>query len=234
MRFPLSKRFVFFKIPPYRRRRFNSFTFLGVFFLLMVLCFYIVDFRIRPTLHRLAETEAQVIATRAINEAIRSNICPNIEYENLIKTQLSPDGRVTMIQPNTGEINRISSEATLSVQKRLQDLPQLIIKIPVGQVIGSKIMAGFGPDITVKVLPIGFVESAMNDSFDQAGINQVRHRIYLTVKAMVKMVVPLGDQEIRVSTDIPLTEAVIVGEVPSVYVGNGTGVILPGTPLEKN
>ena len=233
MRFPLNKRFVFLKIPPYRRRRFNTFTFLGVFLLLVVLCYYIVDFRIRPTLHHLAETEAQVIATRAINEAIRSNICPDISYENLIKTQLGTDGKVTMIQPNTGEINRISSEATLAVQKRLQGLPKLTVKIPVSQVIGSKIMAGFGPDILVKVSPIGFVESSMNDSFDQAGINQVRHRIYLTVKAIVKMVVPLGDQEVQVSTDVPLTEAIIVGEVPNVYVGNGTGVILPGTPLKK-
>jgi sporulation protein YunB len=234
MRFHLNKRFIFLKIPPYQRRRFNSITFLGIFFLMLVLSFYIIDFRIRPTLQRLAETEARVIATRAINEAIRSNICPDVSYQNLIKTQLSPEGRVTMIQPNTGEINRISSEAILAVQKRLQDLPKLTIKIPVGQVIGSKIMAGYGPDIAVKVLPIGFVESSMNDTFDQAGINQVRHRIYLTVKAMVKMVVPLGSQEVKVSTDIPLTEAVIVGEVPDVYVGNGAGVILPGTLPKKN
>ena len=233
MRFQLNKRFVFLKIPPYQRRRFNSFTCLGIFLLVLVLCFYIVDFRIRPTLHHLAETEARVIATRAINEAIRSNICPDVSYQNLIKIQLSPEGRVTMIQPNTGEINRISSEATLAVQKRLQDLPKMTVKIPVGQVIGSKIMAGFGPDIAVKVMPIGFVESGINDCFDQAGINQVRHRIYLTVKAVVKMVVPLVNQEVQVSSDIPIAEAVIVGEVPNVYVGNGAGVILPGVGQPK-
>jgi sporulation protein YunB len=202
---------------------------MGILCLLLVLCFYIVDFRIRPTLRNLAEAKARVTATQAINEAIRSNICPDIQYQNLIKIQLNSEGKVALIQPNTGEINRIASEATLAVQKRLQDLPKVVIKIPIGQVMGSKIMAGFGPDIAVKVLPIGFVESMINDRFDLAGINQVRHRIYVTIKAVVKMVVPLINQEVQVSTDIPLAEAVIMGDVPNVYVGNGAGVILPGT-----
>jgi sporulation protein YunB len=234
MRYNLNKRLIFFKIPPYRRRRFNSITFLGIFCLFLVLCFYIIDFRIRPTLLNLAEVKARVIATQAINEAIRSNICPDITYQNLIKVQSNSEGRLVMIQPNTGEINRISSEATLAVQKRLQDLPKITINVPVGQVMGSKIMAGFGPDIAVKVIPIGFVESTINDHFDQAGINQVRHRIYLTVKAIVKMVVPLVNQEVQVNTDVPLAEAVIVGDVPNVYVGNGGGVILPGITSKAN
>ena len=202
---------------------------LGILCLFAVFCFYFVDFRIRPTLRNLAEAKARVIATQAINEAIKSNISPDIQYQNLMKIQLNNEGKVTLIQPNTGEINRIASEATLAVQKRLQDLPKVSIKIPVGQVMGSKIMAGFGPDITVKIVPIGFVESTINDRFDLAGINQVRHRIYVTIKAVVKMVIPLINQEVQVSTDIPLVEAVIMGDVPNVYVGNGAGVILPGT-----
>jgi sporulation protein YunB len=229
MHYRLNKRFIFLNVPPYRKRWLSSITFLGVFCIIMVLSFYIIDFRIRPTLRHLAQARARVIATEAINEAIRSNISPDINYQNIINVHLNSQGKVALIQPNTGEINRISSEATLAVQRKLQDLPKLTIKIPVGQVIGSKIMAGFGPDIAVKVLPIGFVESAINDRFDVAGINQVRHRIFLTVKAVVKMVVPLVNQEVQVSTDIPLVEAVIMGDVPNVYVGNGGGVILPGT-----
>jgi sporulation protein YunB len=234
MLYHLNKRFIFFQVPPYRKRWLQSMTVMGILCLVLVFCFYIVDFRIRPTLRALAEAKARVIATQAINEAIKSNICPDIQYQNLIKIQLNNEGKVSLIQPNTGEINRISSEATLAVQKRLQDLPKAIIKIPIGQVMGSKIMAGFGPDIPVKIVPIGFVESTINDRFDLAGINQVRHRIYVTIKAIVKMVVPLINQEVQVSTDIPLVEAVIMGDVPNVYVGNGAGVILPGTATKSN
>ena len=138
MRYQLNKRFIFFQVPPYRKQRFRSLTVIGLLCLSLVFCYYIVDFRIRPTLRHLAGAKAKVIATQAINEAIRSNISPDIKYQNLINIQLNSEGKVALIQPNTGEINRISSEATLAVQKRLQDLPKLTIKIPMGQVVGSK------------------------------------------------------------------------------------------------
>ena len=130
------------------------------------------------------------------------------------------------MQPNNAEINRIAVTATLAIQKRLQDLAPVTVKVPLGQVFGSRILAGYGPNLPVRVIPIGLVESVINDVFDQAGINQTRHRIFIRVKAVVKMIVPLVNEEIRINTDIPLTEAVIVGEVPNVYVGSG-GVILP-------
>lgn len=227
MRFNLKKRIVFLHVPPYKKRVLKSLAVLGIFILITLISFYVIDYRIRPTLVHLAGAKARQIATQAINEAIRSNISPDIQYQNLIKVQLNHDGKIALIQPNTGAINRISSEATLAVQGRLKDLPKTVIKVPVGQILGSRIMAGFGPDLPIQVMPIGIVESSINDQFDVAGINQVRHRIYITVRAIVKMVVPLVNEEIQVNTDIPLVEAVIMGEVPNVYVGNG-GIILPG------
>jgi sporulation protein YunB len=228
MRFNLRKRIVPFQIPPYRRRNISSLVVVGIFLAGLILSFYFIDFRIRPTLIQLAEAKARQIATQAINQAIRSNISPDIHYQNLMKLQLKEDGKIALIQPNTGEINRISAEATLAVQNQLKDLPKVTIKVPIGQVLGSRILAGFGPDIPLQVLPIGVVESTINDRFDTAGINQTRHRIFITIKAVVKMVVPLVNQEIQVSTDIPLMETVIVGDVPNVYLGQGSGIILPG------
>ncbi len=226
MRFNMKKRIMNFQVPPYRKRLVSSLITLGILFLLSVVMFYIIDFRIRPTLLHLALVKAEQIATQSINQAIRSDISPNIQYQNLINIIFNRDGKIAMIQPNTGEINRIASEATLAVQKKLQNLPKENIKIPLGQIIGSKIMAGFGPELPVEVLPVGFVESAIRDRFDSTGINQVRHRIYVTVKATIKMVIPLISKEVKVSTDIPLVEAIIVGDVPNVLMGNG-GIVLP-------
>jgi sporulation protein YunB len=193
-----------------------------------------LDFRIRPTLIQLARVTAQKIAIRAINESIQSNISPDIQYQNLMNIQLNTEGRVSFIQPNTGAINRISSEATLAVQKKLQDLPKVTVKIPLWQIFGSRILAGSGPELPVKIIPVGLVESNINDHFDQAGINQTRHRIFVKIKATVKVIVPLVTEEVQVYTDIPLAEAVIVGDVPGVYMGNG-GIIIPSpmNPSQK-
>jgi sporulation protein YunB len=232
MKFNLRKRMIGWKVPPYKRRFVSSLITVGIFGILVVMIFYIVDFRIRPTLIQLAQVEARQIAAQTINEAIHADISPNIQYQNLIRITFNSAGKIILIQPNTGEINRIASEATLAVQRKLQKLPKTELRIPAGQVMGSRIMAGLGPQIPVKVLPVGFVESTINDRFEAAGINQVRHRIFVTVKATIKMVIPLISEEARVSTDIPLVEAIIVGEVPNVFVGNG-GVILPDMKFKE-
>ncbi|HEX3043887.1 MAG TPA: sporulation protein YunB [Bacillota bacterium] len=229
MRFNLGKkRIITFKVPPYRRRLKQSLICIGIFLLLVAAGIYAVDFRIRPTLIQLARTQANQMATRAINEAISARIVPDIHYQNLIKLQLNQAGEIALVQPNTGEINRISSVATLAVQKRLQNLPSQTLVVPLGQILGLRMMAGYGPSFPIKVIPVGFVESSIYDRFDTAGINQVRHRIILTIQATVKLIVPLVNQEVRVKTDVPLVETIIVGAVPNVYAGSG-GVIIPAS-----
>ena len=229
MRFNLRKRIIHWKVPPYKRRLLSSLMTIGMISLILIGLFYVIDCRVRPVLLHLALVKAKQIATQGINQAIRSNISPDIQYENLIHLVFNQEGKIILVQPNTGEINRIASTATLAVQKKLLNLPKVNIQIPVGQIIGSRIIAGIGPQIPVKVLPVGYVESMISDRFESAGINQVRHRIYVTVKATVKMVIPLISEEVKVSNDIPLVEAIIVGDVPNYYGGNG-GVIVPGKP----
>ncbi len=228
MRFNLRKRVVFFQVPPYKKRWVRSCLSLGMLLLISTLSFYMVDFRIRPTLIQLARVTAHKIAIQAINESIQANIASNLEYCNLMRIQTNSEGRVTLMQPNTGKINKITSVATMAVQKRLQNLPEQEVTIPVWQAFGSKILAGSGPKIPVRIFPVGIVESAIHDQFDQAGINQTRHRIFIRVKVNVRIVVPLVTEEVEAFSDIPLTEAIIVGEVPDVFVHGASGVIIPG------
>jgi len=227
MRFRLNKRICLLKVSPRHRRFFSGSLYLLVSLGFLISSFYLVDFKIRPTLRYLSEAKAKQVATRAINEAINLNISPNIKYQNIINVTFDKEGKVAFMQPNTGAINRISAQATLAVQNRIKNLSRQVIKIPLGQIFGLKMLSGFGPDLPVRVYSIGIVESAINDSFDVAGINQIRHRIYIKVKAIVKMVVPLVHQEVQVSTSILLTEAIVMGQVPNIYVNSG-GLIIPG------
>jgi sporulation protein YunB len=90
-----------------------------------------------------------------------------------------------------------------------------------GQVFGIKTLASYGPVLPIKIIPVGVVESSIKDQFDSVGINQIRHKILIRIKTTVKMVVPLVKEEIVVNTDVPLTETIIMGEVPDFYLGVG-------------
>ena len=58
---------------------------------------------------------------------------------------------------------------------------------------------------------------AVEDTITDAGINQIKHTIFLLVEARLKVVVPLMSKEFPVRTRIPLSSMVIVGDVPDVY-----------------
>lgn len=198
-----------------------------IFLILLLLSFVFVDIRIRPTLFQIAQAKARVIATNAINVAIQTKVSQNLHYEDLIAVKVDNRGRVVLIQPNTGEINRLASQAVIEVQKKLQQVKEERVYVPLGQVLDNQVLGGIGPRIPVTIMPIGTVSSRVFDIFEQAGINQTRHKLYLEVKAQVKLIVPMSATYIVVRTEVPLTEAIIMGEVPQVYFGGNPSVTLP-------
>jgi sporulation protein YunB len=227
MRFKLRRRILLLKVSPLNRKRISGGAMLVLLGSFVICGFYLLDFQIRPTFKYLAEAKAKQVVTQAINEAINFKIAPDIKYENMINVSFDKEGKVAFMQPNTSEINRLSIKATLAVQKKINHLAQQTIRLPLGQVFGLKILGGFGPDLPVKLKSIGIIEGAIKDSFDAVGINQIRHQIKLNIKTVVNIVIPLVYQQVKVDTSILLTEAIIMGQVPHIYV-NGGGLIIPG------
>lgn len=54
--------------------------------------------------------------------------------------------------------------------------------------------------------------------FEQAGINQIRHKIYLEVTAHMQVVVPMVTATDNVVVQVPITEVLIMGDVPETYI----------------
>jgi len=196
-----------------------------LFPLLILTGFFYAEHRLRPALHEMAQAKAIEVATQSINVAVREKVVQNIHYEDLISVKVDNRGRVVLMQPNTGEINRLAANATIAVQEQLGKTSRERVYIPIGQLMGSEMVAGRGPGIPIDILPVGAVESRVFDSFEQAGINQTRHKIYLAVTTMVRIVVPLTHSNVKVQTEVPLVEAVIMGEVPQVYFGGQPPVL---------
>ncbi|HHW13120.1 MAG TPA: sporulation protein YunB [Firmicutes bacterium] len=225
MRMRLKKRRRILVLPPHFFKKKTLLFFLFILFLIGGFLF--ADHRLRPVIQAKAEAHARVLATTSINQAIREKVAKNIRYEDLISVKVDNRGRVVLMQPNTGEINRLASDATITVQELMKNTKDDKIYLPLGQLLGSQILAGRGPDIPVVIVPVGTVESRVYDVFEEAGINQTRHKIYLEVKTMVRVVVPLLDSLVEIRAEVPLTEAIIMGEVPQVYFGGQPIVSIP-------
>lgn len=202
-----------------KRRRLSGFMGIIVsLFVLFIVVFLFVEKNLKPTLLAIAEAKATVVATQAINDVINEQISPNLDPQNLVNVKLDNRGRVVLIQPNTMEFNRLAADTTIKVQDTLQKISDEKIQIPLGQVFGSQLLASLGPKITVTIIPIGTVQVKVFDKFEQAGINQTRHMVYLVATTEVRIVVPLVSKSTSVNTQMPIAEYVVVGEVPSTYV----------------
>lgn len=187
-------------------------------FLMITVGFMYVDKSLTPTIKVLAETKAEEIASRSINKAVRDIIKDKINYSDLVLTKSDANGKISMVQSNTILMNQIASDVAIQIQNELKKAKTTTSYIPIGTALGSPILAKYGPQVKVSIEPIGTVNVNFSTKFEDAGINQTRHRIYLEVKAQVNVVIPLSTEPKEVKAQVPICETIIIGEVPQSYV----------------
>ena len=204
----------------YNRNRGNKAYIYIVFILAFLICSLIVFERnIRPTILALSEIKARSIATQAINNAVKDKIKGDINYQDLIKVSYDKDGKVTTMQANTILMNEIAAEVATEVQDNISKISEDVkIKIPLFNAFDSQILAQYGPKLNVEILPKGSVKVDFATEFEESGINQTIHRVFLTINATVRIIVPLGTDTANISSTVPIAETVIVGDVPDSYV----------------
>lgn len=200
-----------------QRKKKIFFYIITVFIIVLGIYVYnIINKQIKPTIHAMCEIQAKKIATQAINDAVKSKIKGDIEYKDLLFVKQDNEGKVTMIQANTGLMNNIASEVALEVQEKIRQIPGGTIKIPLGNALNSQIISG--PKIKLDLEPHGSVTVDFDTDFLESGINQTIHRVYLTIITDVKMVFPLISDTVTVRANVPIAETIIVGDVPESYI----------------
>lgn len=215
-----------------RRRRARPGLVLGAFFLALAALLIMLDLSLRGTFYGIAEVKAVQMATNAIQETLKEQVVEqNIRYQDFIVIHTDSEGHITLMQADTVRVNKFASATTLAVEKALENFRWQSFRIPVGQMLRLPMLAHWGPNITYHIMPVGSVRVNVLDKFESAGINQTRHSIYLAFDTSVRIVVPSKSGETVVTTQVPLVESIIVGNVPATFV-NVTGGVL-GSGLLK-
>ncbi|WP_031516075.1 sporulation protein YunB [Desulfofalx alkaliphila] len=212
----------------FKKRRHISSTafFLFLMFVSILFIYLIVDRNLRPTILGIAEAQAKLIVSEAVSVAVQQKVAEEkVRYQDLVTVHKDANGKIVMMQANTVTINQISTDLTIEVVKALRQIELNELKISLGQALGSHFLANYGPRINVSVLPVGSVKVLVSDSFSAEGINQTRHQIKLDLNTDVKIVIPLYEKDITVHTVVPLTESIIVGDVPETWVSIPGGII---------
>lgn len=209
------------------------------FIILCLLLFFIVEGvlllerRLRPPILSYAEVKADMLATDAVNRAIMEKVARGIFYQDLIAIKQDEEGRIIMAQLNTMEINRLMAETTIATQNALSKISNEELRIPLGEIMDNYLLATYGPRIPIRFVPVGRVNTVLLDTFEAAGINQVRHRIYLDVVSEVRIIIPFTSVEVEVHTTVPLADTIYPGDVPDSVINLDLGTMNLQTPFQR-
>ena len=136
----------------------------------------------------------------------------------LMQVKTAGDGHVTMIQADMAAVNEVVSVLTGKIQTKIGELGEERINVPWGNVLGSQILTQMGPNMKMRVIPVGTAEVGFKTEFESSAINQTRHRIYLEVHCTARILAPFTMAKVETDSEILMAETVIVGDTPQSYV----------------
>lgn len=173
---------------------------------------------IRPAFIQRLQYYGHKAATEAINNAVSAVFdSENNNFSELVLLDKDSSGSISALKTNTIEMNKIRACIADALDNELDKINTQYINIPIGSILGNELFAGMGPDVKIKIRPLGLVDVDFYDSFESCGINQSRHTIYIVAEVDVSVITQQAKTSSKVSARIPVSETVIVGNVPKYY-----------------
>lgn len=204
----------------YRRglsRNINRILVLVLCLTVLIFCFKAV-FYLRRLTGEMAMSDAIDMVTLAVNNTVRRIMSEgNYSYDYFVSIEKDNEGNVAAISANMSRINAVSAQILSEVVEAAEN-GVLKIKVPLGNLLGSNILMGKGPEVPIEVITLTSSFIDIENELISTGINQAKHKIILKIDVDVDILVPWDLLTTRVESHVLIAETVIVGRVPDTYV----------------
>lgn len=195
-------------------------------FLIIIICtliifiFYSINKNLSPAIIAVADSELRARTLDIINTNIQTIYDEEFKDIDLVSVEKDSNDKIVMVKADTVRLNTLATKISLKGQDELEKMGKVGFKIPLGYVSKVSILSYLGPDIIVKMRPIGRVEVSYESVFESAGINQTRLKIYMNVKSTMQIILPFESSDLEVVNNVPVCETIIVGEIPRTILGS--------------
>lgn len=203
-----------------RKRKKKSFRLFLIFLIIfgVVLYFRLV---VSSNVSNICSEYVYSYATESVNNAILSSLNNDLSYSNLINIEKNQSGEIVLMSTDSYKINYINRQIIDLTTKSLKNKLKKGIPIPILAFTGIELISGFGSEVNYKSVSISSVESNFESKFESVGINQTLHSIYIIVKSKVSVHFPLRSDTKVCETKILVSETILVGKVPEIYLNGG-------------
>ena len=192
------------------------------FILIIITLLVVIDIQVRPLVKTVAESQAKLNAAGIVNNEVVEELSQRSDYySDLVSVKTDSNGKVLAVTTDSQKVNMLRSSVAANIQKKMPTTKPLKVGVPLGTLTGIELLMGRGPLINMKISIPGNISTEIKSDFIQAGINQTKHQVYIFIETYVYALIPGYPVTTAVSTNILISETVIVGEVPNVYADIG-------------
>ena len=193
----------------------KSFVFFLVILIVVVIVISFLSNAI-PVVQSFCKSRARYIALDSTNKSIIENI-EGLEYEDLINVERDENNRVVSLSANTVRLTKLSTKITSDIKEKIAEIKETDVSVPITSILNLKMFSSVGPKLTFKLIPSSSVVASFKSEFEEAGINQVRNRIYIEVTTRVRFLSPISIETQEYKNEVNVVETILVGEVPATY-----------------
>ena len=168
------------------------------------------------------------IGSDAINCTVSEYFSVNqFNYADFIELRYNKNDTIASLQTNSALMNKVKADISIILQEVLDKCKSNKISVPIGSISKNMIFHGIGPIINIKIHSAELTDLVFNDTFESAGINQVRHKIYIEAYVTISIGSASAVHSEVIHDIIPVAETIIVGDVPYYFGGDGITQLLP-------
>ena len=192
---------------------------LFVFLMLILLSLLFVQFvtAYSAACETFAEQGIKGTVTNDINKLIANILINDKERKNYETINTNEDGRITSIIIETAQINAIALDIANNIYEKISEF-DYNFGLPLGNAFGIRMLSGYGPKIKFRITPLGITNFDIKSEVISSGINQSLHRIRVVFTTEIVCLAPFNESIECIETELILTEYLIIGEIPQIFV----------------
>ncbi len=170
-----------------------------------------------PMIKKYCSAKVEAVTMKAINNSIISVFTEEVSYTDFVTVVYNEQNKITAINAKTAKINLLARQIASVTEKSVESLGEDGIDVPFGAFSGIDMFSGYGIPVNFRFIPVSAVNCDFVSDFKSVGVNQTLHKIYMNIYVDLQIVLPANIDKIRVSSQILVSENVLIGDIPQTY-----------------
>ncbi len=173
---------------------------------------------LRPRIIRISQRFAENEVSNIIDDETKKLMLEEfLSYDKIATITRDSSGRVTSVSANSVLINNFANDLDIAIGDRIENRDLIKNRIYLSSLFGVDFLSGMGPKVPIRFQPVSVTHADVYHTFEEAGINQTIHTIHLGVTVEIEILMPFAYSRIDVTSDMPISQTLIVGTVPEAY-----------------